>query len=101
MAAARVVHISSAHPPGDTRIFLKQCRTLASAGYDVHLIVQNPRDEVRDGISLWGIRAPRSDRRLERMTRTVLEVYRRARDLEADLYHLHDPELIPIGLLLR
>jgi glycosyltransferase involved in cell wall biosynthesis len=39
-------------------------------------------------------------RRAARMTGTVARVVRLARALDADLYHFHDPELIPPGLLL-
>ena len=35
------------------------------------------------------------------MTRTAWRVYLQARKLEADIYHFHDPELMPAGLLLR
>jgi glycosyltransferase involved in cell wall biosynthesis len=35
------------------------------------------------------------------MTRTVNAVYKAGRAINADIYHLHDPELLPIGLLLK
>jgi len=35
------------------------------------------------------------------MTRTVWRIYKEARRQDADFYHFHDPELIPISLLLR
>jgi len=44
---------------------------------------------------------PRRRGRVRRASQTVFQVWRKARALQADLYHLHDPELIPIGLLLR
>ena len=35
------------------------------------------------------------------MTKTVWEVYRKALGVDANIYHFHDPELIPIGLWLK
>jgi len=34
--------------------------------------------------------------RLYRMTKTVRAVFLKAVELDADIYHLHDPELMPI-----
>jgi glycosyltransferase involved in cell wall biosynthesis len=96
----RVVHLTSAHDADDTRIFLKECRTLASAGYEVHLIAPSAADRVDGGVRTWGVHGARSGNRLVRMTLTVGKVYRRARSLAGDLYHFHDPELMPIALLL-
>ncbi|WP_243465226.1 hypothetical protein [Photorhabdus temperata] len=39
--------------------------------------------------------------RLNRIFRTTKRVYKKALELDSDLYHLHDPELIPIGLKLK
>jgi glycosyltransferase involved in cell wall biosynthesis len=98
--SARVVHVSSVHPPDDPRIFAKECRTLAALGYDVHYVAPTAGDEVRDGVRLWGIAGRARAGRVVRMTATVTQVIRRALALDADVYHLHDPELIPAGLLL-
>jgi glycosyltransferase involved in cell wall biosynthesis len=95
----RVVHMTSVHQPDDVRIFAKQCRTLAELGYDVHLVAAlASSDAFRDGVHVRGVGAPASSGRLVRMTRTVAGVLRAA--LDADVYHLHDPELIPAGLVL-
>ena len=99
-ARTRVAHLTAVHPPDDVRIFVKQCRTLAAAGYDVNLVAPAPRDEVIDGVHLHAI--PRTATSwLSRMTGTVRAVYSKALELDADLYHLHDPELMPVALLLR
>jgi glycosyltransferase involved in cell wall biosynthesis len=39
--------------------------------------------------------------RISRMTKTVNCVYKKAKKLDAEIYHLHDPELIPIGIKLK
>ncbi len=96
---ARVVHLSSVHPPYDTRIFRKECRSLHDAGYDVTLVVGHERDEDHDGVRLRAV--TRGGNRLTRMLATTWRVWRRAASERADLYHFHDPELILVGLALR
>jgi glycosyltransferase involved in cell wall biosynthesis len=98
--AARVVHLTAVHPADDVRIFAKECRSLAAAGYDVHLVAPAPADAVIDGVRLHAC-GGRGSGRLKRMTATVLAVYRKAVQLDADVYHVHDPELMPVALLLR
>jgi glycosyltransferase involved in cell wall biosynthesis len=92
--------LTSAHVPSDVRIFVKECQTLAAAGYEVHLIAPGADDGVRNGVRVHDVGPRRDENRLARMTSTVLAVYRRARALAADLYHFHDPELLPAGLRL-
>jgi glycosyltransferase involved in cell wall biosynthesis len=82
------------------RIFAKECRALAAAGYDVHLVAPGTEDTTVDGVHVHAAR-PAGSGRLARMTGTVAAVYRAARGLRADAYHVHDPELLPVALLLR
>jgi glycosyltransferase involved in cell wall biosynthesis len=99
MQQLKVVHLTSAHTPFDPRIFLRECHALAEAGFDVTVIGANWQDGERDRVRIKSI--SRDASRLGRMTRTVWKVYQEARRQSADVYHFHDPELIPVGLLLR
>jgi glycosyltransferase involved in cell wall biosynthesis len=97
-AISKIVHMTSVHPAQDVRIFHKECRALASAGYNVVLIAPHNRNEVVEGVAIVGI--PNKQGRIKRMTRSVWRVYREALRQDAEIYHFHDPELIPVGLLL-
>ena len=100
-AAPHVAHLTAVHRSDDVRIFGKECRTLAAAGYDVHLVAPgNNGDAKVDGVQVHSVR-PATSGRLRRMTGTVIDVYRSARTLDADIYHVHDPELLPVALMLR
>lgn len=94
----RVVHLASAHHPFDARVFHKECRTLADAGYDTHFVTPHDQDEMLRGVRVHGVRKPTS--RWERVSQTTRKVYRKARALNGDLYHLHDVDLLPFGALL-
>jgi glycosyltransferase involved in cell wall biosynthesis len=96
----RIVHLTSAHPRNDTRIFIKQCRTLAAQGYEVTLVVADDKgNEVREGVAIADVgRLPGRFKRIFTTTRRVAD---KAIALDADIYHLHDPELIPTGLRLK
>ncbi|MDR2219357.1 MAG: glycosyltransferase family 4 protein [Methylobacillus sp.] len=96
----RIVHLTSVHPRYDTRIFLKECSSLAQHGYEVALVVADGRgNEIRDDVSI--IDVGRATGRLNRMVGITRLVYDKAAELDADIYHLHDPELLPVGLKLK
>lgn len=95
-----IVHLSSAHPRQDTRILVKMCCSLVVANYHVSLVVADGKsDEVHKGVHIHDVGASRG--RFDRIKNAPGRVFQNAFALQADLYHLHDPELIPIGLKLK
>jgi glycosyltransferase involved in cell wall biosynthesis len=99
--AQHVVHFSSVHQVGDVRIFLKECRSLAAAGYRVTLVARGEKSDVVDGVRRIGLSHSSSGGRIGRMVLGTVKVARQAWRQNADLYHFHDPELLPVGLLFR
>jgi glycosyltransferase involved in cell wall biosynthesis len=96
----KICHLTSVHPRYDTRIFLKECRSLAKAGYSVALVVADGKgDEIREDVAIHDVGAPRG--RLDRIQNVTHRVLEKAKELQAVVYHLHDPELIPVGLKLK
>ena len=99
MKKNKVVHMTSVHNPFDVRIFHKECKSLYKAGFNVSLVAQHDKDEVVDGIKILSV--PKAKNRFCRMVKTTWQVFRRAVKEKASVYHFHDPELIPLGLLLK
>lgn len=96
----RVCHFTSAHDALDERIFLKECRSLQRAGYEVSLVAAGAKSECRDNVKIIGV--PRVGKsRLTRMLQTARRVYQRTLELECDIYHFHDPELLRFALKLK
>lgn len=98
--ACHIVHLTSVHYAFDNRIFHKECRSLALAGYDVTLIAPHAGgDLVRDGVRLHAIKPSRH--RLGRFTITMARLLFAAVRENAAIYHYHDPELMPVGWILK
>jgi len=93
-----VVHFSTAHSSGDTRIFHKELQTLASAGYDCHYVVFDDGERIqKDGITIH----PLGDRSRRDRWLDMNHLYRSVAALDANIYHFHDFELIPVGVALK
>lgn len=99
MIKKRICHITSVHPRYDVRIFLKECISLAKE-YEVHLIVADGKgNEFIDGVNIHDCGLLGSRKRRILIASKVL--YNKAKMIDAEIYHFHDPELIPLGVRLK
>lgn len=98
----RIIHLSSVHRDRDVRIFLKECRSLAKLfpECEVHLILAGVKERSEENVHIHSV--PKvAGSRLKRMWTTVNHIYRKAKELDGDIFHLHDPELMRIALKLK
>ncbi len=98
----KVCHLTSVHPIDDVRIFVKECTSIAANGYDVTLIAcgETAFEDIESGVKRISLNIPVKNR-LQRIIKRPKEIYKKALQVNADIYHFHDPELLPIGLKLR
>jgi len=99
LTMSHIVHLSSVHDAVYSRLLHRECRAAAEAGHSVTLIASHPRSCWIDGVQILAVKRHRS--KILRMSLTALEVFRKAKSIPADLYHIEDPELLPWAVLLR
>jgi glycosyltransferase involved in cell wall biosynthesis len=90
-----VCHITTVHIPKDIRIYHKECKSLADAGYDVKLVVVNAGDAVSDynGVEIINVDVDTSSK-VKRVINASKKARLVAETLKADIYHFHDPEFL-------
>jgi glycosyltransferase involved in cell wall biosynthesis len=89
----RVLHLSVVHKPDDPRIYERECRTLAGAGYEVMYMVPGAtpgRDDA--GVIL----SPLPERGRSTRFLSSIEITRALHTLKPDVLHVHDPELLTL-----
>ncbi len=95
----KITHLTSAHPRYDTRIFIKECGSLAKE-YEVTLVVADGLgNEQKENINIVDV--GKIEGRVNRILKTTKRVLEKAIELDSHIYHLHDPELIPVGIKLK
>ena len=95
----RVCHVTTVHHPDDHRILWKECVSLRATGYDVTLIAPAAHDTEIGGVRIVAL-PPASSNRARRMLARPLAAFRAALELDAALYHFHDPEFLPHAVRL-
>ena len=96
----KICHITCAHSRYDVRIFEKECRSLAKNGNEIYLIVNDDKpDEELHGVKIVSTGfVPHN--RFERFIKSAQRILDKALRIDAEIYHLHDPELLRIVKVL-
>lgn len=96
-----ILHLTSAHPVSDTRIFVKEARALAEAGFRV--AVAGPGDVIgqknKDQVQVFTLARPES--RLARFTSFGRTLYRFSVEMNPRVVHIHDPDLLLLTWCLK
>jgi len=98
----KICMLTSVHSWNDIRIYGKMARSVARLGYKVSIVAPGEESAVpgcQDGVVFYRRNLPKS--RWSRIFKTAAEVAHLASTIPADIYHFHDPELLPWGLKLR
>lgn len=97
----KICHFTTVHPREDVRIFYKECSSLAENGYNITLIVADGKgNETKNKVEIIDI----GDYRMSRLKRLLFGrkiMLKKALSLNSDIYHFHDPELLPTALKLK
>lgn len=92
-----ICHVSLVHRWNQGRIFQRMCVSLAKQGYQVTLVVPTTKERVAFGVRI----IPAKFRgRLARIFLSPLFVFS-LRKIPADIFHFHDPALLPWMGLFR
>src|SRR5690625_4123064 len=97
----KVVHMTTVHHPYDPRIYYKQCMSLHNAGFDVTLIAQQAEHEDDKQHPIKHIPLKRYASRWKRMIFGSIDMLKKAKNINANIYVFHDPELLFVGWLLK
>ena len=101
----KVVHITTVHTAFDQRIFFRELISLSIAGHDVSLLVRHHDNNIiHSGVKIVSLGNPIQNKsRLRLVSRgySILLSLIIALRIKADVYHLHDPELLIVLPLLK
>lgn len=94
-----ICHIASGHYPDDDRIFYKEARSLAKAGYEVHVVApfKAGLPPEKDGVRFNLV--PRQGRVWGRL-RNLFRIYKVVCGIRPQVCHCHEPDSLLVGVLL-
>jgi len=95
----RICHISTVHPLYDDRIFYKECISLSKDNYEVFLIISHSINVTIQNVKIVSL--PYPSNRIRRFFCNSFTALHKAYSLKPALVHIHDPELMLLGIFFR
>lgn len=96
----KICHLTSAHKSSDIRIFEKECVSLAKKRENQVFLIAKGKSFKRKNVNIIGI-GLEDIGRIKRMLKVTKKIYKTALKVDADIYHIHDPELLLYALKLK
>ncbi|TQV83006.1 glycosyltransferase family 4 protein [Aliikangiella coralliicola] len=95
-----VCHVISGYFRNDARVFKRQCLSLKEAGYEVSILTNDGEpNEVLEGINIYACEQVWP--RWKTLLFALYQFKKQALQIDADIYQLHSPELLPLGVMLK
>ena len=91
----KICHLTSVHKDNDVRIVLKEVYSL-SKSYETILLVNNPTQSTDTQFRKVNLEL-KFNNRLSRIIFSKRLILKKSLEVEADIYHFHDPELLSVG----
>lgn len=98
----KICILTTGHEPTDGRIFSKEVKSLLNNGFnDITIISPYHKNygEI-DGVKIIGFRQ-RSSHSIKDRFRPLKELYHKALECKADIYHCHEPDALFVGTILK
>jgi len=95
-----VCQLTTVHNRYDVRILNKISISLQQNGYQVFLLVADQKpNEIYQGVNIISTNFFTKNRLL-RLLFAKKKLLKKAKEIDAEIYHFHDPELLPVGVKL-
>ncbi len=94
-----ICHVTTVHNLHDTRIYYKEIMSLVNSGFLVSFIVQKNDGYLKNDTITYYFLSDRSGlfTRFSNNIKALIYSFK----IKAEIYHLHDPELLPLGILIK
>ncbi|MEN6379634.1 MAG: glycosyltransferase [Methanofastidiosum sp.] len=100
LSKKNICQVSSRHKTNDTRVYYKIARSLRKISPNVSVIGIETKDNFQENIKIISVSKCKKFISIC-MLKRIISIYKISIKEDADLYQLHDPELIPLGLYLK